>query len=123
MSDFVQIKPFVVIPDNSFGIFATLLIIICFAILLIFLNYFYKNKKNKNLTKNTSFLEVDFDNAKKTAYFITKNVPSLIGNNSQKEAFNALLKVLEKYKYKKHVPPFSHGDKEKIKKFLENCYV
>lgn len=125
MNNFVEIKPFVTIPDTSLFLFLTLVSIVILGFLLLFVRFLHNKKEYEQQNKPTKpqFFNLDFQNSKKTAYFITKNAPLLIETLHQKHAFDKLLRRLEKYKYKRHVPSISKDDKEEIKTFLELCDV
>lgn len=124
MGDFVEIKPFISIPDSSLYLFLALLFLTFLVVGFAFFKI-YKEKKISKIDKNIEhrFLNLNFKDSKKTAYFLTKHLPNLLQTPSQERAFKQLLHVVEKYKYKKDVPPFSKADKNRVLELLKSCHV
>jgi uncharacterized membrane-anchored protein YhcB (DUF1043 family) len=115
-----DIKPNVEIIDYYFIAF-----IIGLIILIIILTLFaIKKLKKKNPKKEIleKLKNLDFNNSKKTAYEFTKYARVFI-NEENKEKYEKIVKSLEKYKYKKIVPPLDEKDKETIKNFIKEIRV
>ena len=110
-----DIKPNVEIVDYYFLAFIVLMVISIIAVIIFLL----KRKKTKkfNLLK-----DLDFNDAKKTAYDFTLLARNFVNENNQKE-YEEIVKMLEKYKYKKEVPPLDNEVKEKIISFLKDIDV
>jgi hypothetical protein len=115
-----DIKPNVEIIDYKFTAFCIVVLIV-----LIFLSIFLIKKfKKKNPKKEIleKLKNLDFNNSKKTAYQFSELARHFVNGENKKE-FEEILKSLEKYKYKKEVPPLSKTDKEKIKNFIKEICV
>jgi len=113
------------VPDYSFYIFIALIL---FAVVFIvaFFYWIYKLfKKNNSLEKQyfSELKELDFEDAKKSAYLITKYVRILAKNEREKRLAHELNHLLKEYKYKKNIKPISNEIKAKLEIFLENVNV
>lgn len=62
---------------------------------------------------------IDFENPKKAAYIMTRYGRLLAQEKRQKEIMAQLLPRLERYKYKKDVPPLDSETKRFMKLFIE----
>ncbi len=126
MEKLVDIKDFVHVSDNSLYIFLALcifgLLSLVFVAYKIF--YMYKKRGKSQRQKAKEILEkLDFKDAKKSAYTISKYALFVAKDDMQKEFLSELNKELLKYKYQKNVPTFSQKDKEKFKTFMDLCDV
>ena len=110
-----DIKPNVEIVDYYFLAFIVLMVILAIAVIIFLL----KRKKTKrfNLLK-----DLYFNDAKKTAYDFTLLARNFVNENNKKE-YEEIVNMLEKYKYKKEVPPLDKEVKEKITSFLKDIDV
>ncbi len=103
-----DIKPLVEVPDNSFAIFITVVVlgVILLAVVIYFLYRHFLKAKKINLRKvNFEALKnIDFTEPKKAAYEITK-YGLIFENDSERiyEAYHNLNSKLTPYKYKKEV--------------------
>jgi c-di-AMP phosphodiesterase-like protein len=115
-----DIKPNVEIIDYEFIAF----IVIVLILLIIFIIFLIKKLKKKNPKKEIleKLKNLDFNDAKKTAYEFTK-LAIIFVNEENKKEYEEIVKLLEKYKYKKKVPPLSKTDIEKIKNFIKEIRV
>jgi ATP-dependent Zn protease len=103
-----DIKPLVEVPDNSFVLFVLLIIValILFLGLAYLLFVYFRRRKKTNHRKEAlqALKNVDFKDAKHTAYAITKH--GLVFANDaprNKEVYENLVNRLSPYKYKKVV--------------------
>jgi len=115
-----DIKPNVTIIDYWF-IGCVGLIFILFIIFVLFL---YKKLKKKNTKKEIlkKLQNLNFNDPKKTAYEFTFLIRHFLNDDNKKE-YEKIIKNLEKYKYKKEVPPMSKEDIESIKNFIKEIRV
>lgn len=126
MDKLVDIKDFAQIPDFSLYMFVGILLfgflVLVFIGLKIYKYFKVKTKSEKQIAKE--MLEnLDFSNAKKSAYTISKFAPILVENEASKDLLLKLQPLLAKYKYQKNVPDFSQKDKEKFNTFMKVCNV
>jgi hypothetical protein len=106
-----DIKPLVEIHEYSLyyliGVSALVSIVLLGAAYLVY--KWYKNKKRFNIRAEHYKLlnSVDFKDAKKAAYELT-HYGATFKDDSERhhKAYENMLEKLEKYKYKKEVPPF-----------------
>lgn len=116
MEELRDIKGLMVIEEYSLYIFLTLVLAVIFLIILLMkwvLKYVKQVSPLKKAKQNLKNL--DFNNAKDTAYKVSKYVPFLRVEED--------LSYLEKYKYKKENIEFLREDREKLKIFLEKQNV
>jgi amino acid permease len=115
-----DIKPNVEIIDYEFIAFVAISLIF-FIILSIFLiKKFKKKNPKKEILKKLKNL--DFENSKKTAYEFTDLARNFI-NDENKNEYEKIVNMLEKYKYKKQVPHLDKKTKEKIISFIKEISV
>lgn len=117
-----DIKPLLEIPDSSYYMYWGLII---FTVLLALGVVFFVlkklwDKRKENLTKAylQALKNIDWKDAKKSAYEATHYARLLATDERSKEIFSQLEPMLEQYKYKKEV---SDVDTETQNKF--NLYV
>lgn len=102
-----DIKDIVVIPDNSiyyFGAVVGVVVVIGLTILYFAIRYLRREKK-VNLQKQymKELKAITMDDAKKSAYAITRLGDLLEKDAPQQKAYDDLVTLLEVYKYKKEV--------------------
>lgn len=114
-----DIKPNVEIIDYYFIAAIIIAVLIIISLLIFLVKKFKNNPKRKILEK---LKNLDFSNSKKTAYEFTALARHFLNEENKKE-YEEIVKSLEKYKYKKEVPPFSKEDKEKIENFIKEIRV
>lgn len=117
-----DIKGIVTIPDNSIFIFSFLIIlaIVILGLIVLFIIRFLKNKKI-NIRKEyyKALQNVDFSDAKKASYEITKYSRLLANNEREKKLSTELIEELEEFKYKKSVGDISKEIKAKYSTFMD----
>jgi heme/copper-type cytochrome/quinol oxidase subunit 2 len=104
-----DIKPIVDVPDNSFTLFVIVVVIVT-ALLLALLYFLYKwlrRSKAHDPKKEAlkALQNIDLKQTKIAAYAITKHGYILADEPRKQEIYDALVKKLTPYKYKKEVPP------------------
>ena len=119
-----DIKPLVEIQDYSLYYFLALvafILLLCGALLYLFLNY--RRKKNAfNIRKeHLKFLQMlDMQNAKQAAYQLTEYGATFENDTPQHlHLYEELVAALEEYKYKKYVDKFDEEMQNKIHKYVE----
>lgn len=97
---------------------------IIFAILLMIIGIIYLYKKPKRRKKPTSRVvalgnlkNINYANAKDTAYSFTLNTPFFI-NEKNRDQYESILQKLEIYKYEKEVPQINEDLKNEIQKYI-----
>lgn len=113
MNELRDIKPNLAVPDPLFWSLMGILMVVLIAILVFLMFKFIKKDKTKLTLKN-----LDLTKSKSASYIITKYSPNLIKTKEQMAKFQAILEILEPYKYQKTSPNFSKDDEDKIKEFL-----
>ena len=118
-----DIKPLLEIPDNSFYIYWGLIgfgILLLLAILFFVIKKLWENRKI-NLAKGylAKLKEIDWKNAKQSAYEATHYARLLATDERRKELFAQLEPMLEKYKYKKEVEAVDIDTKNKFNLFVQ----
>jgi len=120
-----DIKDIIEIPDSSLfellsligGVVTTL--IVGATLFLLFKKY---RERRKKPTKKEIALEklkgIDFNNSKETAYNFSRYGYLWIDEHNRNRFYN-IERDLEKYKYKKDVPPLDNRIKVEIKEFIE----
>jgi len=107
-SELRDIKPLLEIPDSSYYIYFGLITLGLFVLLtLIFLvlKKFIVNRRESIAKRELKVLkEVDWSNAKKAAYTVTRLGRRLVNDKRSEEIYAQILPLLEEYKYKKEVP-------------------
>ena len=106
-SELHDIKPLLEIPDSSYYIYFGLITLGLFVLLtLIFLvvKKFIVNRRESIAKRELKVLkEVDWSNAKKAAYTVTRLGRRLVNDKRSEEIYAQILPLLEEYKYKKEV--------------------
>ena len=97
---------------------------IIFAVLLMMIGIIYLYKKPKRRKKPTSRVvalgnlkNINYANAKDTAYSFTLNTPFFI-NEKNRDQYESILQKLEIYKYAKEVPQINEDLKNEIQKYI-----
>ncbi len=122
MEQLRDIKDIVEVPEYSFEIL--LAIIILTLTILILAIYFYKNrrKRRKKLSKReialNSINSIDYKNPKDVAYKFTLDGAVLI-DEEHRNGFDNLVEELERYKYRKDVPPLDKNLEYRVKEFIK----
>ncbi len=116
-----DIKPLVEIPDFSF--FLYLLFIIVATTLAAVVVYFLirlmgRKKKDRRAEILARLRNLDLNDAKKTAYELTKYGRYIVTDESRARLYEDLVRKLTRYKYKKEVPPLDEDIKRQIRLFL-----
>ncbi len=120
-----DIKDIVEIPDSSLfellglvgGVVALLIVVA-----ILFLIYRKFKSRRRKPTKKELALEklksIDFNNSKESAYKFSRYGYLWIDEQNRNRFFN-IERDLEKYKYKKDVPPLEERVKEEMREFIE----
>jgi len=113
-----DIKPNVEITDYLF--FASLIALSIFVLILIYLIYrlFTKNKNESKQFYLNKLKNLNYEDSKKTAYEFSEYARFFL-NEENRQEYETIYSMLEKYKYKPEVENLSEEVKEKIKKFIE----
>lgn len=118
-----DIKPLVQIVDYSLYIYYGLIFL---GVLLVGLGiYLFVRLKQTNKQKEILYKlkSIDFKDAKKDAYTITALSKELVVDEQLEQKSQELNFLLQKYKYKKDVPPFDDETMKKFELFLELASV
>jgi len=117
-----DIKPLLEIPDSSFYIYWGLIIVGIFLVVgIIFftaLKWWRLKKKNMAKVYLAKLKEIDWSDAKESAYIATHYARLLATDERREKIFEQLNPLLDRYKYKKVV---DEVDSETIKYF--NLFV
>ena len=118
-----DIKPLLPIPDISIYLFAGLIAVaVLVAGVLIYFGWRWW-QRNRKTDPRIRWLEqldrIDYNDPKKAAYVMTRYGRLLAEEKRQKEILEQLLPRLERYKYKKEVPPLDEETKRYMKLFIE----
>jgi hypothetical protein len=115
-----DIKPNVIIPDNSLIMLLSFIFGLLIIAILLYL-FFKKPKRRKKPTLEDIKLKelkvLDFSNDKEVAYKFTTNA-YLFLNDKNKDEYEKIVKRLEPYKYKKNTPPMPQELKNSIREFI-----
>ena len=118
-----DIKPLLPIPDVSVYFFIGLVAIgtlVLIAGLIYLLRWWRQHRKRDPRIEWLAALDrIDYNNPKKAAYTMTRYGRLLAEERRQKEILSQLLPRLERYKYKKEVPPLDEETKRFMKLFIE----
>ncbi len=125
MIEIHDIKPLVEVPDYSLYIFIVLIIFAIVFILAAIYGIYKFFKKNNTLEKQyyNELKNINYEDAKQSAYLITKYVRFLAKNENEKKLSSELIYLLDEYKYKKDIKPISNEIKAKLEIFLETLHV
>jgi hypothetical protein len=113
-----DIKPNVEIIDYYFIGFVIFLV----ALFIVLIFFLLKKRKNPKREIYLKLKNINFNNSKEAAYQFTK-LARVFVNDENKEIYKEILNSLEKYKYKKNVPPMSEEDIKKIQNFIKEIRV
>ena len=113
-----DIKPLLEIPDNSYYFYIgvlSFLVILLFILIFIVVKKFILNRKETLHKRYLRALKnIDWNDAKKSAYLATKLGRVLAVEDRQKDIYWQFVRVVERYKYKKEVPAV---DEETLQKY------
>ncbi len=121
-----DIKPPVEVPDNSLWLLVALLALLMVAAGALF--WFLKrgSKKRKRRRKDpveiakSKLGEIDFKDTKRAVYTFDEFFPVVAaGDPELMEEFQKLFEDLQRYKYKKEVPPLQKEDRERIEALIK----
>ncbi len=118
-----DIKPLLPIPDISIYQFLalsaiTFLVVVALAIFG-WRRWQESREKDPRLKWLRRLEKIDYDDAKKAAYIMTRYGRLLAKEKRQQEIMVQLLPRLERFKYKKSVPPLDEETKRFMKLFIE----
>ncbi len=119
-----DIKDIVVVPDYSLYILLGIVGLVLLIIAFLLYKYFTRIKKSKQLStkaivlKKLKALEFTKENTKEIVYSFSTD-GYLFVNEKNKEKFEELERVLEKFKYKKDVLFLPEELQQEIKKFIK----
>lgn len=120
-----DIKPPVEVPDHSVWLFlaitAALLITVGAAVWLLRKRPGRRRRRIDPVkAAKLRLKEIDFKDAKEAVYVFDEFFPvAAEGDSELIREFQALFPALEKYKYKKEVPPLAREDREKMEKLIK----
>jgi len=122
-SQLKDIKPLLEIPDNSFTLYWGLIVfgvLLALAILFFIAKRVWENRKI-NLAKGyvQKLKEIDWKDAKLSAYEATHYARLLATDKRRKELFSQLEPMLEQYKYKKEVNAVDHDTQNKFNLYVQ----
>jgi len=121
-----DIKELVEIPDFSLYIYM-LLWILAIGAIFIFIILIYRYFYNKNRCKRKEYFkilkELDLNNAKNSAYEITKYARLLAQTQREKKLSEELIEELERFKYKKNVDTLDDDIKIIFGRFMDSVDV
>ncbi len=113
-----DIKPLLEIPDSSYyfyiGVLSFLVVLLCVLIFIVVKKFILNRKETLHKRYLRALKNVDWSDAKKSAYLVTKLGRVLAVEDRQKEIYWQFLGVIERYKYKKEVPSV---DEETLQKY------
>ena len=121
MMQLKDIKPLVEIPDYSYYLYLGFIIVATTAAAVgvyWLIKLFSRKKMNKKEEIKKRLRMLDLNDAKRTAYEVTKYGKYLVNDHSRAKLYEDLVRKLTKYKYKKEVPPLSDELKKEIRLFL-----
>lgn len=103
-----DIKPLLEIPDSSYYLYLGLIsigVLLLLGLLFFVIKKFMLNRKESlNRRYLRELKEVNWEDAKTSAYRVTKLGRFLAQEKRAKEIYSQILPLLEQYKYKKEVP-------------------
>jgi len=119
-----DIKDIVAIPDNSLYILIALVVAVIIVAIVVALILKRKFRKRRRFIKSEAELAkeridaLDFSNTKEVVYTFIEDVSHFV-NEANKADYEAILKELEPFKYKKEVGQISDELKREIKEFIK----
>jgi len=129
MSDALQklkdIKPPVEVPDHSLWLLLGIAAVVILAAALFGVWYFRRVPKRRKRGADPAEIaksklkKLDFTDAKGAVYTFDEWFPVLAKESEElKREFEEIQKRLERYKYKREVPPLSEEDREAIRNMI-----
>ena len=120
-----DIKPPVEVPDHSLTLLILLALLLLAGAGVIYL--FVRRGKRGNRRRRPDPKEIarrkletiDFGNPKEAVYTFGEYLPLLMEDENLTERFERIAKELEKYKYRKEVPPLDDYDVKNMRKLIE----
>ncbi len=113
------------IPDISIYIFIALIaagLLVATAAAIFVWRWWRRHKKaDPRITWLKKLDKMDLADAKRSAYIMTRYGRLLAEDKRRQEILSQLLPRLERYKYKKEVPPLDEETKRFMKLFIEMC--
>ncbi len=120
-----DIKPLLPIPEISIYLFITLIavgMLVLTACLVYLWRWWIRNRRvDPRIAWLRNLERMDFDDPKRSAYLMTRYGRMLAEDKRRQEILSQLLSRLERYKYKKSVPPLDEETKRYMKLFIEMC--
>ncbi len=118
-----DIKPLLPIPDISIYLFIALLsagiLIVTAALIYLWRRWRLGRKTDPRVEWLKRLERIDYGDAKRAAYLMTRYGRLLAEDKRRQEIMAQLLPRLERYKYKKSVPPLDEETKRFMKLFIE----
>ncbi len=118
-----DIKPLIPIPDISFYLFAALVLsgvlVLSAAVIYLWRRWHRGRKIDPRLEWLERLERIDYSDAKRAAYLMTRYGRLLAEDKRRQEIMEQLLPRLQRYKYKKSVPPLDEETKRFMKLFIE----
>ena len=118
-----DIKPLLPIPDISIYLFSGLVIVgllVTGAVIFFAWRWWQSHRKTDPRIRWLEQLDkIDYENPKKAAYIMTKYGRLLAEDKRRQEILEQLIPRLERYKYRKEVPPLDEETKRFMKLFIE----
>ncbi|BBG66465.1 hypothetical protein NNO_1762 [Hydrogenimonas sp.] len=120
-----DIKPLLPIPDVSIYFFVLLVAtgVVAAAAVALYLRRTWRRRRK--VDPRIAWLEklerIDFDDPKRAAYIMTRYGRLLAEDKRREEIFSQLVPKLERYKYRKDVPPLDEETKRFMRLFVEMC--
>ncbi|WP_201353337.1 hypothetical protein [Hydrogenimonas urashimensis] len=121
-----DIKPPVEVPDHTWLILFALAVLA--ALILLLLYRFLgatagrrrrRRRRDPREVAREKIASIDFNRVKEAVYTFDEYMPVLIEEASERETFEHLRKELEKYKYRKTVPPLDAYDERRMRSLIK----
>jgi len=119
-----DIKDIVAIPDNSLYILIALIVAVVIVATVVAVILKQKFRKRRRFIKSEAELAkekidaIDFSNTKEVVYTFIEDVSHFV-NDANRAKYEAILKELEPFKYKKEVGQIGDELKRRIKEFIK----
>ncbi len=121
-----DIKPPVEVPDHSLWLLLAIAAAVVVAVVLLGVWYFRRVPKRRKRGADpieiakSKLKKLDFTDAKEAVYTFDEYFPFLAkGSEELKREFEELQNRLDRYKYKREVPPLERDDIEAIRGMIE----
>ena len=124
MEQLKDIKPIIVVPDVSLYYFLALLfvgLIVLIVLAMGVVRWIKKRQPNKARQAREVLEKLTYEDAKASAYSITKWAGYLADTEEQQALHVELIQRMATYKYKRDVPAFCEEDQQCVKAYLEAC--